>query len=139
MISTPNLNLIPCELKHFEAILNDQNDLEQVLGVAVPANWFDFPGVSGIETIRLAYEHLKEHPEALGRWTYLIVQAKTKSSLVRVASRVRLMNLAWWKSDTQSFLTTAVVASPRKLPVDSWTLLSRIHQSTRWTHTRWQS
>lgn len=76
MISTPNLKLIPCELKHFEAILKSPNELEHLLGVTVPDNWFDFPGVSGIEAIRFAYEHLKKHPDVLGWWTYLIVHVE---------------------------------------------------------------
>jgi len=78
MISTRNLSLIPCELKHFEAILNDQKELEEQLGVTVPENWFEFPGVSGIEAVNFGYEHLKKHPDELGWWTYLVVHTKDK-------------------------------------------------------------
>ena len=35
MIQTANLKLIPCELQHFEAILNGPKQLEQMLGVTV--------------------------------------------------------------------------------------------------------
>jgi len=76
MISTPNLNLIPCELKHFEAILRSQEELRDLLGVKVFDGWFDFPGVAGVEAIRFAYEHLKKHPDLLGWWTYLVVHVK---------------------------------------------------------------
>ena len=53
VIETANLELIPCELKHFEAILTDRRQLEQMLGVIVLDDWFDFPGVAGIEAVRL--------------------------------------------------------------------------------------
>lgn len=76
MIETVNLKLIPCELKHFEATLTDQKQLEHMLGVTVFDDWFDFPGVSGIEAIRFSYEYLKAHPDALGWWTYLFIHVK---------------------------------------------------------------
>jgi RimJ/RimL family protein N-acetyltransferase len=76
MIETANLKLIPCELQHFEAILKDQKQLEQLLGVTVFDNWFDFPGVAGIEAIQFSYQYLKAHPDALGWWTYLFVHVK---------------------------------------------------------------
>jgi len=76
MIETANLKLIPCELRHFEAILKGQKQLEQILGVTVFDNWFDFPGVAGIEAIRFSDEYLKAHPDALGWWTYLFIHTK---------------------------------------------------------------
>jgi [ribosomal protein S5]-alanine N-acetyltransferase len=76
MIETPNLKLIPCELKHFEAILEDQKQLEQMLGVTVYDDWFDFPGVAGIEAIRFSHEYLKANADALGWWTYFFIHAK---------------------------------------------------------------
>jgi ribosomal-protein-alanine N-acetyltransferase len=76
VIETANLRLIPCELKHFEAILKDQEQLEQMLGVVGFENWFDFPGVASIETMRFLYEHLKANPDTLGWWTYLLINAK---------------------------------------------------------------
>ena len=78
MIETANLELIPCELEHFEAILEDQKQVEQMLGVTVFDNWFDFPGVVSIRTMRFLYEHLKANPDALGWWTYLFVHAKDR-------------------------------------------------------------
>jgi Acetyltransferases, including N-acetylases of ribosomal proteins len=76
MIETTSLKLIPCELKHFEAILQDQRKLEQLLGVAVLDDWFNFPGVAGIEAIQFSYEYLKANPDALGWWTYLFIHVK---------------------------------------------------------------
>ena len=76
MIETPSLKLIPCELKHFEAILQDRKRLEQILGAAVFDDWFNFPGVAGIEAIRFSYEYLKANPDAHGWWTYLFIHLK---------------------------------------------------------------
>jgi len=76
MIETASLKLIPCELKHFEAILQDRGRLEQLLGVGVFDDWFNFPGVAGIEAIRFSCEYLKANPEARGWWTYLFIHAE---------------------------------------------------------------
>src|SRR5712671_3168701 len=76
MIETARLKLIPCQLKHFEAILKDQGQLEQLLGVTVLDNWFDFPGVAGIEAIRFSYDYLKANPDARGWWTYFFIHVK---------------------------------------------------------------
>jgi ribosomal-protein-alanine N-acetyltransferase len=69
MIETPRLRLIPCELRHFEAMLTDRGRLEAILGVTVFEDWFEFPGVAGIEAMRFMYEYLKSNPDALGWWT----------------------------------------------------------------------
>jgi len=76
MIETARLKLIPYELKHFEAILEDQGGLNQLLGVTVFENWFVFPGVAGIEAIRYGYEYLKATPDAAGWWTYLFIHVE---------------------------------------------------------------
>jgi ribosomal-protein-alanine N-acetyltransferase len=76
VIRTANLKLVPCELKHFEAILEDQEQLERMLGVTVFDDWFDFPGVAGIEAIRFLSEHLKANPNELGWWTYLFIHVE---------------------------------------------------------------
>jgi ribosomal-protein-alanine N-acetyltransferase len=78
MIETASLRLIPCEVRHFEAILEDQNSLARMLGVAVPEGWFDFPGVAGVEAIRFSREYLEANPDALGWWTYLFVHVRDK-------------------------------------------------------------
>jgi ribosomal-protein-alanine N-acetyltransferase len=76
MIETANLKLVPCELQHFDAILKDRKLLEQVLGVTVFEDWYNFPGIAGIEAIRFSYEYLKDNPDALGWWTYLFIHKK---------------------------------------------------------------
>ena len=76
VIETTNLKLIPCELKHFEAILKDQEQLEEMLGVTVFDSWFDFPGVASIEAMRFLYEHLRANPDVLGWWTYLFIHVE---------------------------------------------------------------
>ncbi len=76
MIETTNLKLIACELPHFEAILSDQKHLEQMLGITVFKDWFDFPGVASIEAIQFSYEYLKAHPDARGWWMYLFIHVK---------------------------------------------------------------
>lgn len=73
MIETPQLQLIPCELRHFETILSDRRRLERVLGVTVFDDAFEFPGVANIETMRFMQKHLKANPDALGWWTYLFI------------------------------------------------------------------
>ncbi|MEO8435133.1 MAG: GNAT family N-acetyltransferase [Pyrinomonadaceae bacterium] len=73
MIETARLKLIPYGLMHFEAILDDQGKLAELLGATVFENWFVFPGVAGIEAIRYAYEHLKANPDIAGWWTYLFI------------------------------------------------------------------
>ena len=78
-IETANLKLIPCEPEHFEAILEDQKQLEQMLGVAVFDDSFDFPGVANLETLRFMYEYLKANPDALGWWTYLFVHVEDRA------------------------------------------------------------
>jgi ribosomal-protein-alanine N-acetyltransferase len=75
MIETPRLRLIACELRHFEAILTDQGRLGQMLGVTVPGDAFDFPGVMTIEAMRFMHEGLKADPGVKGWWTYLFVHA----------------------------------------------------------------
>ena len=76
MIETASLKLIPCELQHLEAILRDQKQLEEMLGVTVYDDWFDFPGVAGIEAIRFSHEYLTANPNALGWWMYFFIHAK---------------------------------------------------------------
>jgi [ribosomal protein S5]-alanine N-acetyltransferase len=79
MIETTNLKLVPCELRYYEAILTDQRQLERMLGVTVFDNWFDFPGVAGIEAVRYSYEYMKAHPDALGWWGYLFIHVKDQA------------------------------------------------------------
>lgn len=73
MIKTENLKLIPCELAHFEAIVDDPKQLEQLLDVSIADEWISFP-----EAMPYGYEYLKTNPDALGWWTYLFVHTKDK-------------------------------------------------------------
>lgn len=78
MIETANLNLIACELQHFEAILTDQKHLEQMLGITVFKDWFNFPDVASIEAIQFSYDYLKANPDAIGWWTYLFIHVNDR-------------------------------------------------------------
>lgn len=74
MIETENLRLLPCELKHFEAILSDARKLENLLGVTLTDQWLDFP-----ESMTAGRDQLQAHPEILGWWTYLFIHAADKA------------------------------------------------------------
>jgi RimJ/RimL family protein N-acetyltransferase len=74
MIETENLKLIPCDLEHFEAILQDHAGLEQMLGVSLADEWVGFP-----EAIPYGYEYLKANPDAFGWWMYLFIHAVDKT------------------------------------------------------------
>ena len=71
MIETERLQLIPCQLHHFEAILNDQQKLASILQVKLADDWIGFDAAQ--EAMQPSYQHLKSHPEILGWWTYLFV------------------------------------------------------------------
>ena len=73
MIETENLKLIPCDLAHFEAMVNDPKQLERMLDVSIADEWISFP-----EAIPFGYEYLKANPDALSWWTYLFVHTKDK-------------------------------------------------------------
>jgi ribosomal-protein-alanine N-acetyltransferase len=70
MIKTINLELVPCELIHFEASMSDKKELGQLLGATVPDSWPVFP-----ETMPHAYAWTKADPSLIGWGTYLFVQA----------------------------------------------------------------
>jgi RimJ/RimL family protein N-acetyltransferase len=74
MIETENLQLIPCELAHFEAILQDPSRLERLLGISIADGWIEFP-----EAMSYGYEYLKTHADARGWWTYLFIHKADKA------------------------------------------------------------
>src|SRR5260221_9568825 len=76
MITNQILELYPAHFRQYEVILADPRLLGPMLGVAVFDDWFDFPGVAGIEAIRFSYEYLKANPDALGWWTYFFIHIK---------------------------------------------------------------
>ncbi|HEX8775326.1 MAG TPA: GNAT family N-acetyltransferase [Pyrinomonadaceae bacterium] len=71
MIETANLRLIPCELRHFEAILGDELKLASILGVSLDDDWLGFEAAR--EAMQYSYEYLKAHPTAKDWWTHLII------------------------------------------------------------------
>src|SRR5215210_7404358 len=71
MIETPNLRLIPCGLRHFEAILGDEKELASMLRVALDEDWLGFEPAR--EAMPSSYDYLKSHPEAPGWWMYMLV------------------------------------------------------------------
>lgn len=71
MIESANLRLIPCELRHFEAILGDGLELASMLGVSLDDDWLGFEAAK--EAMPYSYEYLKAHPSAQDWWTYLII------------------------------------------------------------------
>jgi RimJ/RimL family protein N-acetyltransferase len=72
MIQTPNLQLIPCELSHFAAIVKeDDAALASLLQVSLAEDWLGFPAAK--EAMRPSFEYLKAHPSAFGWWTYLFL------------------------------------------------------------------
>jgi RimJ/RimL family protein N-acetyltransferase len=75
IIETVNLQLIPCELSHIEAIMRDKKELEQMLGIKVPArHWPEFP-----ESIPHVYALLKSDPSS-PEWGYhLFIHAKERA------------------------------------------------------------
>ena len=71
MIETENLRLIMCELVHFEAMVNGQKQLEQMLDVSVADEWLSFP-----EAVPYVSEYVKANLDAPGWGMYLFVHAK---------------------------------------------------------------
>jgi ribosomal-protein-alanine N-acetyltransferase len=71
MIETARLQLIACELEHFEAMLDDERRLASMLGVEPAEGWLGFPAAR--EAMGPSYEYLKRHPSVAGWWTYLFV------------------------------------------------------------------
>lgn len=79
VIETSRLKLVPCELKHFEAILDNEKSLELLLQASIAEDWLGFPAAQ--EAMRPSYEFLKRNPAALGWWTYLFI-VKSTSNLI---------------------------------------------------------
>lgn len=89
MIETPRLQLIPCDLQHFHAIINDERQLESLLQVKLADEWLGFPAAR--EAMQPSYEHLKSHPEILGWWTYLFLH-KPDRTLIGLGGFKGLVN-----------------------------------------------
>jgi RimJ/RimL family protein N-acetyltransferase len=77
MIKTARLQLIPCELEHFEAMLRDEQELARLLGVSAAKDWLGFDAAR--EAMSYSYEYLKTHPSALSWWTHLFIHVADKA------------------------------------------------------------
>lgn len=73
MIETERLNLIACELKHFEAFELAENELARMLDVELADGWLVFP-----EVITLSREFLVKNPDAADWWMYFFIHAAAK-------------------------------------------------------------
>jgi len=70
IIETLNLQLIPCDATHFEAILRNKKELEPMLNVTVPDKWPTFP-----ESMPHGYEILKSDPASFNWGFHFFVHA----------------------------------------------------------------
>jgi RimJ/RimL family protein N-acetyltransferase len=68
MIQTVSLDLITCDLPHFEAMFRGDKHLESLLNVGVAQGWCPFP-----EAMDTAYAVLRAKPELIEWWTYLFI------------------------------------------------------------------
>lgn len=74
MIETERLRLVPCELSHFEGLLDAPPRLAGMPEVSIVPGWAEFP-----QAIPAGYKHLKAHPDALGWWTYLFIHTDDRA------------------------------------------------------------
>lgn len=80
MIQTTRLQLLPCTLKFFEAVLQGNEALAQLLGADVPEDWTEFP-----EMVLVAYDKMRNDPALLGWFFYLAVH-RADNRLIGTAS-----------------------------------------------------
>jgi ribosomal-protein-alanine N-acetyltransferase len=74
MIKTERLKLIPFELRHFEAMFEDEQKLARLLNVSLAEGWLEFEAAQ--QAMPYSYEYLKAHPSAFGWWTYLFIHTE---------------------------------------------------------------
>jgi RimJ/RimL family protein N-acetyltransferase len=138
MIETERLRLIPCELRHFEAILGDQQELAAMLEVKLDEDWLGSEAAR--EAMPRAYEYLKAHPSAHGWWMYLLVHRADRTlmglggykgppderGMVEIgyglSSRYRLRGLA---TEAARSLVERAFSHPQVKRVDAHTLPER--------------
>jgi RimJ/RimL family protein N-acetyltransferase len=70
MIKTERLNLIACEIEHFDAFDRDENELAEMLDVELTEGWLVFP-----EVISHSRDFLKNNPDAANWWMYFFIHA----------------------------------------------------------------
>jgi RimJ/RimL family protein N-acetyltransferase len=68
MIKTERLDLISCEIEHFNAFERDENELARMLDVELADGWLVFP-----EIISYSREFLKNNMDAADWWMYFFV------------------------------------------------------------------
>jgi ribosomal-protein-alanine N-acetyltransferase len=73
MIKTERLNLIACELEHFEAFERNENELARMLEVELADGWLVFP-----EIVRHSREFLQKNTDAANWWMYFFIHAADK-------------------------------------------------------------
>jgi RimJ/RimL family protein N-acetyltransferase len=74
IIETDNLQLILCEAAHYEALLRDKKELEQLLNLKVFDAWPEFP-----ESIPYAYNYFKTNPSSVRWGMYLFAHARDRA------------------------------------------------------------
>lgn len=79
MIQTSRLQLLPCTLQYFEALLHGNEALAQILGADVPEQWTEFP-----EMVLVAYDKLRNDPSLLG-WFFYLALHKEDNRLIGIA------------------------------------------------------
>ena len=73
MILTSRLQILPCTLQYFEALLQGKEVLGNLLNIDVPEFWTEFP-----EIVLVAYDKLRNDPSMLGWFLYLVVHREDK-------------------------------------------------------------
>lgn len=73
MIVTRRLQLIPCTVQHYEAVLRGNKILSRLLGVRVRNGWTASP-----EAVLVSYDRLKNDPSLFGWFFYMIIHKKNK-------------------------------------------------------------
>jgi [ribosomal protein S5]-alanine N-acetyltransferase len=74
MIQTARLELMPCELAHFEALLRNRQELASLLKVTIPDSWPVFP-----QSMAGAYKWMKSDPSLHDWGTYLFIHAAERA------------------------------------------------------------
>ena len=70
-----SIELINCDQKILEAILDGDQSLSQLLNIHVPKKWSEF----GMRVFKFSLERISEKPETKKWWTYLPVEKKSNT------------------------------------------------------------
>ncbi|ACU58211.1 GNAT family N-acetyltransferase [Chitinophaga pinensis] len=73
MILTSRLQLLSCTLQYFEALLQGEEVLSELLHIRIPEPWTEYP-----EIILVAYDKLRNDPSMLGWFFYLVIHKEDK-------------------------------------------------------------